>query len=163
MAKIYIQYHKLWCQWKYSPSSPKYVVLKVNFNKGCLIKFTFETTFCDVESELLPLTPQFVVLKVNFCHRHNKFVVSPIFQLGLKLWGFGKQKVIWKTFGISQLICEIWHQLLFQKSANLIFYFVFSNHVVPLCLSSLLFESCCVFRRKLCPVLPLSFLLNMCC
>ena len=26
------------------------------------------------------------------------FQVPPIFQQGLKLWGFGKQKVIWKTF-----------------------------------------------------------------
>ena len=107
MTKIHLWHHKLWCQWqkftfdttncgvngKSSLSTPQNVVSKVNFRRHALQKITFDTTF--------------VVSKVNFCHWHHNlwcqswnFSCAPV-ERGLKLWGFGKQKVMWNTFVVQ--------------------------------------------------------------
>ena len=50
--------------WKISTRTPQIMVVsKLNFCKGCLLKLTFNTTFCGVEGEFLPSTPQFVVFE----------------------------------------------------------------------------------------------------
>ena len=119
---------------KNSSLTPQNVVSKVNFCKGCLLKFTFDTTFCGVEGEFLPLTPQFVVSKVNFSHQHfifwcpsKKFSSAPnISLIGAKtvmVWG---KKGIWKTLWIMEFFGIMGKRKLFQA--------------IP-CYSSLHFES----------------------
>ena len=85
---------------------------------GHLKNFYSDTTNYGVDGKKSPVTPQIVVLMAKIHLRHHKmwcqrrilaidtticgvrveiFQVPPIFQQGLKLWGFGKQKLIWKT------------------------------------------------------------------
>ena len=98
MAKIRLWHHKMWCPrlilggipCKNSTSTPHFVVSKENFcnwhhNLWCRRQiFAIDTIICGVRVEI--------------------FQVPPIFQQGLKLWGFGKQKVIWKTLLFNQII-----------------------------------------------------------
>ena len=107
---------------KNSPSTLQNVVLKVNFYKGCLLKFTFNTTYCGVEGKFLPSTtncgveggflpstPQFVVSKVNFCHRHQQnlwctsrnFLSAPNISTGAEIVG------VWKTKSYLEYFTKI--------------------------------------------------------
>ena len=84
MAKIHLRHHNLWYWWQKFTFDAINVVSIVNFyyrhhNLWCRRWiFAIDTTIFGVRVEI--------------------FHAPPIFQRGLKLWGFGKQKVIWKIF-----------------------------------------------------------------